>query len=827
MMKKYVLVIFLGLLAPKGYSQVYRDKKAPVEKRIASLLSAMTLEEKLDYIGGINSMYIRGIERLNLPGIKMSDGPVGTRNDGRSTAYPAGILSAATWDNDLEKQMGMQIGRDSRARGIHILLAPGVNIARAPMCGRNFEYFGEDPYLSSRMAVGYIQGVQSQGVAATVKHFAANNQEWDRNNVSSDVDERTLQEIYFPAFKAAVQEAKVAAVMTSYNLVNGVHASESNHLINDVLKKSWDFNGFVMSDWSSVYNGVNAANAGLDLEMPSGRFMSKANLLSAIKNGQVKQAVIDDKIQRILGVLFRYGFYDRTQLDNTIRKDNPEGAKVALNLARGGIVLLKNQDKILPLSVSKIKNIAVIGPNGNTFMTGGGSSYTFPFHSVTTLQGIRNFAPHINTTYVAALPMQPDLVEKSVFYTERGSGKRGVKITYFNNKDLHGEPQGNLMDSVIRINNGWHAPGENKGFPYDHCSIRWTGVVRPLKNGRYRFTIRTMDGVRFWFNDEPKIDVWKNQGVRTNEVVMDLKAGEEYPIRLETNSDMHSVEASLSWREDKIDFTEACQAAAAADVVILTLGFNESNERENTDRTFELPPYQDSLIKAISKINRKTVVVLNSGGSVSLAGWLPDVKGLLFAWYPGQEGGTALAEILFGKVDPSGKLPVSIEKNWADNPTFNSYYDKDNHKRVTYTEGLFVGYRYYDSKNIKPLFPFGFGLSYTNFNYSGIVVKALPDNRVVVSAKIKNTGKMGGAEIVQLYIKELKPPVIRPDKELKAFKKIFLRPGEARKISFVLKQDAFEYFDDKLNQWTFKHGIYQVLVGRSSADIQLFKNISY
>ncbi|MCW3117294.1 MAG: hypothetical protein JWM28_1376, partial [Chitinophagaceae bacterium] len=546
---------------------------------------------------------------------------------------------------------------------------------------------------------------------------------------------------------------------------------------------------------------------------------------SAIKSGAIQQAVIDDKIRRLLRVIFSFGFYDRVQLDSRIQKDNPKGAKVALSLARAGIVLLKNQDHILPLNTSTIRSIAIIGPNGNTFMTGGGSSYTFPFHSVTTLQGIRNFAPQIKTRYVSALPMQADLVEKSVFYQEKGSTARGLKIEYFNNKDLQGKAQGTLTDSIIRITNGWHAPGENKGFPYDHCSIRWSGIVRPLKSGHYRFTIRTMDGVRFWLNGEQKVNVWKDQGVRTNEVVMDMQAGEEYSIRLETNSNMHSVEASLSWREDQIDFTEAYQAAAAADVVLLTVGFNESNERENADRTFELPPYQDSLIRAISKINPKTIVILNSGGGVAMNSWLLGVKGLFQAWYPGQEGGTALAELLFGKISPSGKLPITVEKSWIDNPTFNSYYDQNNSKHVKYTEGLFVGYRYYDSKKVTPLFPFGFGLSYTSFNYGGLSIQKLPRKRISVSAVIKNTGKMAGSEIVELYVKEVNPSVIRPDKELKSFKKIFLQPGESRKIIFLLKKDAFEHYDDLSDKWISTPGAYQILLGKSSADIQLSNNI--
>ncbi len=372
------VIIFLLLTSSYVHSQLYKDAKASVEESVNEVLAKMTLEEKIDYIGGVRGFYIRSTPRLGLPEIKMTDGPVGARNDGKTTAYPASILSAATWDTVLVHRLGVALGKDARARGDHILLAPGVNIYRAPMGGRNFEYLGEDPYLAGRMAVNYINGVQSQGVVATVKHYAGNNQEWDRNNVSSDIDERTLQEIYLHAFKAAVTEAKVGAVMNSYNLVNGIHATQNNHLNNEILKGAWKFDGILMSDWVATYDGVAAAQNGLDLEMPSAAFMNRKNLLPAIKNGTLSESVIDDKVRRILRIIFRFGFYDKKQLDTSITRDNTDNAAVALDLARNGIVLLKNSNNILPLS-NKIRSIAVIGPNADQYIAGGGSSYTNPF----------------------------------------------------------------------------------------------------------------------------------------------------------------------------------------------------------------------------------------------------------------------------------------------------------------------------------------------------------------------------------------------------------------------------------------------------------------
>ena len=310
MMKHLMIAGILSCFSMGGFAQIYKDKTAPVEDRTNDLLHRMTLEEKLDYIGGYKGFYIRGIERLGVPEIKLTDGPVGTHKDGKSTAYPAGVLTASTWNRELVYELGKQLGRDSKARGVHILLGPGVNIVRSPLCGRNFEYFTEDPYLNSQVAIGYVKGLQDQKVVATLKHYAANNQEWDRNNVSSDIDERVLHEIYLPVYRAAIQEAGAGAVMDSYNPVNGVHATQNDYLNNQVLRKQWGFDGIVMSDWSATYDAVEAANGGLDLEMPRAKWMNKENLMPAIKAGKVKEATIDEKVKRILRIMFRFGFFE-------------------------------------------------------------------------------------------------------------------------------------------------------------------------------------------------------------------------------------------------------------------------------------------------------------------------------------------------------------------------------------------------------------------------------------------------------------------------------------------------------------------------------------
>lgn len=815
---RYIFLLSALCISAIANSQIYKDPKASVEERVNDLLSKMTLEEKIDYIGGYHAFYIRSNDRLGLPEIKMSDGPVGTRNDGKTTAYPASILSAATWDTALVNQLGMAIGRDARARGVHILLAPGVNMYRAPMAGRNFEYLGEDPYLSGRMAVNYIKGVQSERVVATVKHFAGNNQEWDRNNVSSDMDERTLQEIYLPAFKAAVVEGHVGAVMNSYNLLNGVHATQNDHLNNDILKGQWKFDGILMSDWVATYDGVAAAKGGLDLEMPSAKFMNRQNLLPAIQNGSLSEEVINDKVRRILRIIFRFGFYDNPQKDASLPLDNPQNAEVALNLAREGIVLLKNDGNMLPLS-AKIKSIAVIGPNADAYVAGGGSSYTQPFHFVSLLRGIQTMAPNANITYVkGTLPSTEEHVKSSVFYTEPGSSIQGLKAEYFNNQNLEGTPVVTRTEKVI--DHIWSDKPDVDEIGADHFSIRYTGVIRPGNTGYYQLGVKGDDGYRLFVNDQKLIDEWHDQGANLKTASMLLEAGKEYSIKLEYYESAGTAQITFAYYQELLDFSEAVHAASKADIVILSVGFNAQTEGEGFDRSFELTDHQDSLINIISKANPNIVVVLNAGGNVYMEKWLPSVKALVHAWYPGQEGGTAVAEILFGKTNPSGKLPASFERKWRDNPTFHNYYDDNNDKRVRYKEDFNLGYRYYDNSSVKPLFPFGFGLSYTTFKYSNLKVTT-SGKTATVTFTVKNTGKVDGADVAQVYVHQQHSTLPRPEKELKGFQKVFLHAGESKTVSIILNEGAFQYYNDQLNQWVLEPGKFDVLAGNSAQNILL------
>lgn len=834
-MKRIALFTFLALLLTRSIlsSQSlpsYKDPKAPVESRVQDLLSSMTLVEKIDMLGGVEGFYIRPSERLGIPKIKMADGPLGVRNYGKATAFPAGIAFSASWNKALAEKYGEAVGKEARSKGVHIMLAPGVNIYRAPMCGRNFEYYGEDPYLASRMVVAYIMGVQSQGVIATVKHYAANNEEYDRHTVSSDVNERTLREIYLPAFRAAVEEAHVGAVMNSYNLVNGVHTSQSQHLLNEVLKGDWKFDGFVMSDWASTYDGVSAANAGLDLEMPSGQHLNRDTLMPAIKAGKVSVSTIDDKVRRMLRVMFRFGFFDRPQLDSSLPLYNPNSKMVALQAAREGIVLLKNNDNILPLERSKIKSIAVIGPNAHPAVTGGGgSSVIEPFRSVSPLDGIIVAAGEgINVFYAAGVGADVAAIfRSSEFSTSLSSNQqvRGLKGEYFANRDLSGLPTLTRVDRRVAF--GWGDASPAPGMPEDDFSVRWTGKIRVESDGEYEFFVRGDDGYRLTVSDRLVLDEWRDQAATLKQAKMTLKGGGLVDVKLEYYERGGDAEINFGWRKvDEPKESEAAKLAALCDVAIVCVGFNPTTEGEGFDRPFELPKEQEELIREVSRANKKTIVVLTSGGNVSMSGWLSDVAGLLHTWYPGQEGGTAIAEILFGDVNPSGKLPASFEKRWEDNATFNSYYAKD--KKLAYTEGVFVGYRHFDAKNIEPLYPFGFGLSYTTFEYKNLKVtpgSSATNPKVSVEFEVVNTGARAGAEVAQVYVGEVSPGLPRPVKELKGFEKVWLKAGESEKVSITLDKQAFEYYDVGNKRWSAKPGSFLISVGSSSRLIRVSQQV--
>ena len=823
----------------------------PPEERAKALLARMTLEEKIDYLGGEHDFFIRGIARLGIPEIKMSDGPAGCRNWGPSTAYPAPLATASTFDPALAERVGRSIGRDCRARGVHVLLGPGVNIHRSPLGGRNFEYLGEDPFLAGKTAAAFIRGVQSEGVLATVKHFAGNNQEWDRNHVSSEIDERTLREIYFPAFERAVREGGVAAVMTAYNLLNGTYCSHDAWLLRDVLRKEWGFSGIVMSDWGAVHDTLGAVTGGCDLEMPSGKYMNRATLLPLLSEHKIDVAAVDEKVLRILRTIVAAGFLDRTQKRDDIPLDDPTSADTALGSARESIVLLKNVRGLLPLDRTKIKRIAVIGPNASPAVAGGyGSAFVTPIHAVSLLEGVKQAAPSARVDYHPGVRQAAEftLLGKACF-------AGGVQQAVFAGTGLAGDPiSTSTVDRInFRTEGGLPQP-LSPGLPAENFSVRWTGEISVERAGRYELVTNTDDGVRLFVDQKRIIDDWTEHPAKTNSATLDLSPG-RHSVVVEYYQGGGGAIAQFGFSPEGVSKVpvfdggpDVSALARQADVVIVSVGFGQSAdsnslrapfdgrwppswarqrglvEAEDSDRPFNLPAAQIETIRLAAAANPRTIVVVDAGGAVDLQPFLDRVPALVWAWYPGEEGGRAVADVLFGNVDPSGKLPVTFAKRYEDYPSA-PYYNLNQNGKTPYTEGVFVGYRGFDSKKTAPLFPFGYGMSYTTFAYSDLDATAAADGSVTLTLKVTNTGKRDGDEIVEVYVAPPKSSAARPPKELKGFMRVALAPGETKPISLTLEPRAFAYWDDSKKQWTVDPGPYEILAAASSADIRLRRRL--
>jgi beta-glucosidase len=801
---------------------------AEIEKRVAAILARMTLEEKVDTVSGVDAFYVRANKRLGLPALRMADGPFGVRNVGPSTAYAAGIALAASWDRDLANRVGAMIGRDARARGVQIMLAPGVNIYRAPMCGRNFEYFGEDPFLASRMAVSYIDGMQAQGVSATVKHFLGNNSEIDRHHTSSEIDERTMREIYLPAFEAAVKEAHVGALMTSYNLVGGVHMTENAPLVDGLLKKEWGWDGIVISDWDATYDGVAAANAGLDIEMPSGKFMNRETLLPAIRAGKVSVATIDDKVRRILRAAIRFGWLDRPAGDPPIPDwplFNQAGRELARETARGSLVLLRNEGGLLPLDEKKIKSIAVIGPNAYPAVpVGGGSAQVRPFSAVSFVEGLAaRLRGSATVTVNHGVTTLAEIFDSTDFVTAPTGGKPGLTGEYFNERSLSGAPALTRVDE--HINFAWDKPNFWPTGQRKESAARWSGFYIPASSGEYRFAAFSygLDEYRLYVGGKLVID--RARGPQPiNLATLSLVAGRAVAVRLEYLHGDHHARVGLGVRRaDQFVDPAAKALAARADVVVVVAGFDPMTESEGYDRTFQLPAGQDDLIAAVRAVNKRVVVAITSGGGVDMTGFVDHVPAIIETWYAGEEGGTALAEALFGDFNPSGKLPVTFERRFEDSAVRDSYAPRAD-KKVVYSEGIFLGYRHFDRTGRKPLFPFGHGLSYTRFKYGALAIapETMPaDGPVTVSFDLRNVGARRGAEVAQVYVADHHAPVPRPPKELKGFSKVDLGPGETKRVQITLDRRALSFFDVKTKQWRAEPGTFEILVGSSAQQIEL------
>jgi beta-glucosidase len=795
-----------------------------IEAQARSLVARLSLEQKIELLGGVHDMFTRPMAAIGLPSLKMSDASVGVRNWGPSTAYAGGVSLAATWDPAYARRLGEALGLDARARNVNFLLGPGVNIARSPVAGRNFEYLSEDPFLNSALVVPYIEGVQSEGVIATVKHYALNNQEYDRHNVSSDADERTLREIYLPAFEAAVTQAHVDAVMSAYNLVDGVHATQSGALNLRLLKGEWAFRGILMSDWDATYDSVGACNNGLDLEMPSPRFMNAPALAPAVSDGRVKESTIDDKVMRLLRTALRYGFLHRPPFDPEVSTYSVADRSIALEGARESLTLLRNEGHLLPLDATKIRTLAIIGPNAYPAVTGGGgSAWTRPFEPVSTLAAIANLVgPSVHVLYDPGLPTM-----REVFGDTRWDG--GITVQTYSGKDFTGTPTTTVLS---RIDN----PDQPGPLSVDATprSIRYTANYRAGKSGRYVLlaTASEQDGDSFHVQVDGRLLTTPPhaEGQIPPSWLLDLTAGQTIHVVGEYLPRFVGVRAGLgiAYEADLVS-ENARRFAAAADAVVVAVGFTLDTEGEGKDRTFGLPWGQDALIEAAAAANPRIIVTLSGGVGTDTRRWLDKVPALLDVYYPGQEGGTAVAEVLFGRHDPEGRLPVTFDRSWEESASRAYYYPvpgpvtADPFPHVSYGDKLMVGYRYWTTTGKHPLYPFGFGLSYTTFEFSNLRVPAVAasGSTVAVSFDVTNTGAVEGAEVAQVYVSDPSATVSRPERELKGFLKVRLGPRETRRVTLDLDARAFSYWNERVHRWTIDRGRFVVRAGDSSESTPL------
>lgn len=667
-----------------------------LKQNIDELVGKMTLEEKACICSGADYWRTKAIDRLDIPSIAVSDGPHGLRktsegdNTGiakgvEATCFPTASALSSSWDREFVEEIGRALGEECQALGVDILLGPGINMKRSPLCGRNFEYYSEDPYLAGEIGAAFVNGVQSQGVGTCVKHFACNNAEFERLTMSSEVDERTLREIYLSAFERVVKRAKPWSVMSAYNRINSVYASENKYLLMDILRDEWGFDGIVISDWGAVSDRVLGTQAGLELEMPGPNPYNDKKVIAAVKNGELDEKALDERVKSILKIIFK-AIGNRKKGESMRLEEHHD---IARRAAEECMVLLKNEKDMLPIKKENLSSIAVIGRTAvSPRYQGAGSS--------------------------KVTPSKLDIPFEEI---EKAAGE-DIKVFYCD------------------------------GYPED-------------------------DSI-----DEEKIN-------------------------------------------------DAVLAARKADIVLVFAGLPEWMESEGADRKdIYIPDNQIRLINEISRVNRNIAVILSNGSAVSMLPWINDVKAILETWLTGQGSGAAIANILFGSVNPCGKLSETFPKRICDNPSYLSFPGENG--KAFYEEGIFIGYRYYDKKDIEPLFPFGYGLSYTSFEYSDIKInrsRITDSDTLSVSVNVKNTGKRAGKEIVQLYVRDEESRIIRPEKELKGFSKVFLNPGESKRVIFNLSSRDFSYYDTLRKTWVVESGYFDIMVGSSSRETHLYKKV--
>lgn len=820
---------------------VPRPFSPEVRQRVEAILGQLTLSEMISLCHSGSKFATNAVPRLGIPEWTMSDGPHGVRGeiardswdfvagfDDAATYLPTGSALAATWSPAMARLHGEVLGAEARQRGKDVILGPGINLVRTPVCGRNFEYYSEDPFLISALVVPAIEGIQAQGVAACVKHFACNNQELNRGHVDARPDERTLRELYLPGFEAAVHGG-VLTVMGAYNRLRGQHACHHEHLINRILKGEWGFSGSVISDWGGAHSTYEAARFGLDVEMGSGEhwdaYFLAAPFRDAILAGHLSPALARDKARRNLSVMVATGVLDPNTRPPGERNSRRH-QEAARRIAQEAIVLLKNEGRVLPLP--PLRRLLVVGENATLrHHAGGFSSGVHALYEITPLEGLQAaLGDRVEITYLPSYPdtaAGTDLDCSSLALADAKAGTRGWTVRYFDNPWGHGQPK--ATHSTERVDLDWR-----RGRPFDFlagrdCAVHYQTEFRPAVGGNYRFILQGANRANLSVDEKQLILRWESEGPDEVTADMVLEVGREYRISVLFRPAANDAANTLQLRAIVPGTPGASSApetlisaARAADAVVFVGGLTHQDDTEASDRRdIVLPHGQDDLIFALAAANPRLTVVLVAGSPVAMP-WIDRVPAVVMAWYGGCEGGHALADVLTGQFNPCGRLPFTFPKRLADSPA----HALDDYRAdvCDYREGVFVGYRWFDRHGIEPLFCFGHGLSFTRFEYADLAL-AQEGDAVTVECTITNTGPVPGAEVVQCYVGDDDASVPRPPRELKGFEKRHLAPGASARVKLHLDARAFAFWDEHRNGWRVEPGVFTISVGTSSRDLRL------
>lgn len=808
-----------------------------LDARTEALLSQMTLEEKVRILAGSAAFSLHGIERLGIPQLNMTDGPTGVRSNRGvpATVFPVGVAQAATWNPETIGAVAAAIAREARAMGDHVVLAPTINLMRLPTWGRNFETYSEDPYLAGVMGSAFVQALQAEGVGASVKHYAANNQELERFDVDAQVDERTLREMYLAAFERVVREADPWTVMASYNRLNGPHVSEHRWLLTTVLKEQWGYEGAVVSDWTAVRSTAPTANAGLDLEMPGPARWFGDKLLAAVEAGEVSPAQVEDNARRVLRLIVRSGLLDGPAPAGELR--TPRHRAIAFETACEAMTLLKNEGGVLPFAKDKVRTVALIGPNARRCLfQGGGSSQVVTEGQRSVAEGLAALlGPDIRLVEALGVDNEPypPPADRRLFSPDPERSAEGLRIDYFTATDLSGEPSHSGLERHMMR---WVMAALSSGKQTPYGSFRWTGWFWPEASGTYEFGVRATGEATFTFDGQPlitpttegrldRLDVMGSLVPRRLATV-ELEAGRGYPVSFDYIPESPEADyLAFGVRTPSEPMSAAIDAARAADAVILVLGSSSVTEAEGYDREdIALPGAQDELARAVLAANPNTAIVLNTGSPFAMP-WIDQAPAVLQMWLSGETGPEALAAVLFGDRAPGGRLPVTFPVAFGQHP---AHRVEPEPKVCAYAEGLAVGYRWFDETGVQPLFPFGHGLAYTSFEMAGLQAPAQgrAGEGVTVSIEVANTGDRIGQEVVQVYVAPKAAALPRPPKELKGFSKVRLEPGERRRVEITLEPNAFAYWDVAGGAWRVDPGAYDLCVGRSAGDIRAVASLT-